>query len=73
MISTQIILESGLECYYCHSDDHQKLEECNAEHPGGIVKCQTEDSDAPHYGTFCSVGHTGMFFFETIKLEAVIC
>ena len=51
---------SELECYFCQSDDHHLLEECNAEHPGGIVKCQQEDGDAPHFGRYCTVGHTGM-------------
>ena len=64
-ISCQCLQGTELECYFCQSDDHHLLEECNAEHPGGIVKCQQVDGDAPHFGRYCTVGHTGMF--ETLK------
>ena len=62
-----LISGGGLECYFCQSDDHHNLEECNAEHAGGIVSCQNNDSEAPHFGTYCNVGHTGMFskYLET--------
>ena len=39
----------GLECYFCASDDHN-YGDCDAEHGGDIVHCQTEDKNAPHYG-----------------------
>ena len=55
-----IIKEHGLQCYYCLSDDHN-YGDCNAEHAGEQVTCQTENPDGEHYGHTCAVGHTGEF------------
>ena len=53
----------GLECYFCASDDHN-YGDCDAEHGGEVVQCQTEDKEAPHYGHTCAVGHTGSYQFK---------
>ena len=55
-----IIKEHVLQCYYCLSDDHN-YGDCDSEHAGEQVTCQTENPDLEHYGHTCAVGHTGEF------------
>ena len=45
----------GPECYYC---GHDNEEDCNAEHHGLAVRCQTQDPESHHYGDACYVGHS---------------
>ena len=54
-----VIIEQGL-CYYCSSDD-PNYGDCDAEHAGEPVSCQTDNPDGEHYGHTCAVGHTGEF------------
>ena len=58
-----VLENEGLECYFCASDDHN-YGDCDAEHGGDVVHCQTEDKEAPHYGHTCAVGHTGNYQFK---------
>ena len=45
----------GRQCYFCD----ETTEDCSADNYGERVHCQMEDSEAPHYGSDCAVGHTG--------------
>ena len=45
----------GRECYFCDENSG----DCSADNYGERVHCQMENSEAPHYGSDCVVGHTG--------------
>ena len=47
-------LVGGLSCYHC-----AHLDECSAENPGEVVKCQMENPREPNYGDSCEVNHSG--------------
>ena len=49
------ILEKGLECYKCYTDQG---DECIDDYHGETVICQTEDEHGENYGNVCEVGHT---------------
>ena len=50
-------LVMGRQCYFCDEDSS----ECDEHNYGEHIHCQTEDSNAPHYGSDCAVGHTGKY------------
>ena len=51
-----IIIEDGLECYYCESDAGTP---CNVDEIGSVIKCQMHSPYELHYGDVCAIGHTG--------------
>ena len=53
-----MILEDGLECYYC---GHEEDDECGSKMPDDspYFVCQMSSPDEPHYGDSCYVGHSG--------------
>ena len=55
MYDLMYVTDSVLKCYYCEEISGN----CNAENYGKLVQCQMKNPLEPHYGDYCSVGHTG--------------